>query len=156
MFSFCPKKNTQSGFSLLELILAIAIFSIGSYAMATMLIDSNISTRLTLDRTEALLYAKEGVLAVKSIRDSNWDLLSDGEYGLAGASDDAWELSGTSDLINEKYTRVLNISDSETSSSIKDVLVTISWNLTTDREVSIALNTILTDWATTTASSTPI
>lgn len=148
MISLSLKNNKRLGFSLLELILAIAIFSLGSYAMATMLIDSNLSTRLSIDRTEALQYAKEGILAAKSLRDNSWDSLTEGSHGVIASSTAGvgWEFLGSSDLVNNKYTRVVDVVISTTSSSIKNVTVTIQWPVNSAHNASVVLNTILTDW----------
>ena len=147
----CPAKLEQSGgFSLLELVLAIAIFSISSFAMATMLIDSNISTRLSLDRTDALNYAKEGMEAVRSIRDNNWSIwsaLADGNYGLLiDQSSSTWKFNGTSDLIDNKYTRTVNIATDPVISSSKDVSVNVAWNLTPSRLASTTLSSVFSNW----------
>ena len=142
----------KSGFSLLELVLAVAIFSFSSFALATMIIDSNISTRLSADRTDALLYAKEGVEAVRSIRDNDWTSwasTADGNHGLSintVGSSSAWVFSGTSDLIDNKYTRTVNIAtDSEVPTS-KVVTVNIAWDLTPGRIASTTLLTIFSNW----------
>lgn len=136
----------RRGFSLLELVLAIAIFSLGSIATATLLIDSNISTKLSLERTEALFYAKEGIEAVRSIRDNSFANLIDGVHGLISSSTDQWEFTGDSDLISDQYTRTVNITTGEHGTSTKDVSVTIEWALNPARNSSVTLNTIFTDW----------
>jgi prepilin-type N-terminal cleavage/methylation domain-containing protein len=136
-------KNKKEGFSLLELILAIAIFSIGSVALATLLIDANLSTRLGGERTEALFYAKEGVEAVRSIRDNSWSDLTDGTYGLSNI-DGAWALAADPDLIDNKYTRSVEIN--ETATSTKSINISVVWNVNPGRTASTSLLTILTDW----------
>jgi len=141
------KKNR--GFSLLELILAIAIFSLSSFAIATMLIDSNLSTKSNTERIEALLYTKEGIEAARSIRDNNWDTwvaLSDGDYGLATTSSSTWAFIGTSDYLDDKYTRVINVTSDPVASTTKEVSVNVSWNLTPVILASTTLKTILTNW----------
>ncbi len=147
------KQNKKSGgFSLLELVLAVAIFSLGAIAMVTLLIDSNISTRLSSERTNALLYAKEGVSAVRSIRDNSWANLEDGYHGLISDGVN-WSFSGASDLIDSsaevddnKYERIVSVIASSTATSTKDVSVTVTWDLTPSREASVVLQTILTNW----------
>lgn len=141
-------KRRQTGFSLLELVLAIAIFALGSVALATMMIDSNISTKLSGERTQALLYAKEGIEAVRAIRDSGWNNIGSviGAFGLATGGD-GWILSGSSDLIDDKYTRVVDVgSSSSLSSTTRLVSTTVTWALTPSRDASVVLQTILTDW----------
>jgi len=142
--------NDKNGFSLLELVLAVAIFSFSSFALATMIIDSNISTRLSADRTDALLYAKEGVEAVRSIRDNNWTAWASttvGNYGLSiNTASGTWQFSSTSDLINNKYTRTVNIATDPVASTSKDVTVNIAWNLTSGRIASTTLVTVFSNW----------
>ena len=136
-------KNKKRGFSLLELILAIALFSLSSYAMATLLINSSLSTQLSLDRTEALLYAKEGVEATRSIRDTDWSSLTAGNHGLYSTGS-VWTFSGSSDIIEGKYNRTVGIST--VSSSTKNISVTIQWAPTPAGSSTITLQTVLTDW----------
>ena len=148
------KVNKKFGFSLLELVLAIALFSLGSVAMATLLIDSNISTKLGMERTEALIYAKESLGAVREIRAgvNGWDNLTIGNHGLVNVG--GWSFSSSSDLINNKYTRVVNIANGVTSTSTKDISINIFWNLNAGRVSSVLLNTVLTNWSATTSTST--
>lgn len=136
-------KNKKRGFSLLELILAIAIFSLSSFAMATLLIDSSLSTQLSLDRTEALLYAKEGIEATRSIRDTDWLSLTDGNHGL-DSTGSAWTFSGNSDLIDGKFNRTVGITT--VSTSTKDIFITIQWAPTPAGTSTVVLRTFLTNW----------
>lgn len=141
---FFKKDQKNRGFSLLELVLAVAIFSLASYGMATLLIDSNISTRFDTERIAALSYAKEGVEASRSIRDIEWSNLIDGTYGLTASTSGQWEFSDTPESLEDKYTRTVTVSPF--SDSIKNISVAISWPLTTDRISTTTLNTILTNW----------
>jgi len=135
------KKN--KGFSLLELLLAIAIFALGSVAMATLLIDSNIVARHSLERKEALNCVKEGIEITRSIKDNNWDDLEAGEHGIDITSDPI-VFSGSSDTSCGKYTRVIGVED--VSTTTKNVSVNVSWDLTPNRPISITLDTILYNW----------
>jgi prepilin-type N-terminal cleavage/methylation domain-containing protein len=138
-------KNKKSGFSLFELVLAIAIFALSSYALATLLIDSNISAQVSLERTEALYHAKEGIEATRAIRDNSWADLVDGTYGL-DSSGGTWAFSGSSDLIDDKYTRTVEITTDPVLTSTKDITVNVEWALTSRRVVNVSLSTILTNW----------
>jgi prepilin-type N-terminal cleavage/methylation domain-containing protein len=143
-------KQSNRGFSLLELILAIAVFSLSSVALATLLIDANISTKLSNEQTEALSYAKEGIEATRAIRDASSTAFFalEGDYGLL-ETDGTWSFDGDSDFINDKYTRVINITNTEganPATSSKNIISTISWNLTSGRVSSASLTTVLTNW----------
>lgn len=153
-------KRKSGGFSLLELVLAIAIFSLSSFAIASILIDSNINTKFNKERLSALFYAKESLDAVNSIRNNStstasyWFTISDGNHGLA-TSTNGWIFNNQSDLINNKYRRTINIT-SGVPTTTKNINITIAWDLTPDRPVSVSLNTILTKWpVVTNATSTP-
>jgi len=140
-------KNNQKGFSLIELILAVAIFSIVSYAITSMLIDAGVSTRLSQERTIALSYAKEGIEATRSIRDFSWDLLTNQDHGLDNSGATSTFNNGTSDLIDNKYTRIISISDTDLANvPEKNVSVTVSWEASPGRTVSAVLNTVFTNW----------
>jgi prepilin-type N-terminal cleavage/methylation domain-containing protein len=139
-------KNKKSGFSLLELVLAIAIFSLSSFALATMLIDSNISVRLSTERTEALFYAKEGVEAMRSIRNNNpWAYLTEGEHYL-DESGETWALTDIPNILADKYTRVISIEDLPDDPNTKNITVTVGWDINSGRTASVNLETVLTNW----------
>jgi len=151
MFFFLSNKikNNHRGFSLLELVLAIAVFSLSSYGIATVLIDANITTRFGTERIEALFYAKEGVEATRSIRDNNWSAwseLADGDYGLIN-NNSLWSLSSTSNpIIDDKYIRTINLT-TQADGQTKLVISTINWDLTPSRKVNVSLSTIFSNWA---------
>jgi prepilin-type N-terminal cleavage/methylation domain-containing protein len=136
----------KRGFSLLELVLAVAVFSLSSFAIATLMIDSSISTKLSSERNEALSYAKEGIEATRSIRNNSWASLTPGTYGLV-SDDSGWSFVESFDLIDDKYRRVIEIADIiQDSISARSVRVSVSWDLTPSRTASTTLNTILTNW----------
>jgi len=142
------KQNQKNkGFSLLELLLALAIFSLGSYAIGVLLFDSIMTTRVATDRSEALLYAQEGITTATQVRDTEgWANLIDGNHGVSASTTGYWYLtSNPSDLINNKYTRVVNVTAS-TSAWEKIITSSVSWSLTSGRPMSISLKTYLTNW----------
>lgn len=140
----------SGGFSLLELVIAIAIFAFASFAMGAMLIDSNVSTNVSIERTEALLYTKEGIEVVRSIRDNDfaaWSVLADGNHGLSiNTSSSTWVLSGIADILDTKFTRVVNISSSSTAPFLKNISVTVDWPLASGRLASTTLETVISNW----------
>lgn len=105
------KKNNQ-GQSLIEVLLAIAIFGI--------LIAGSVSLSLhyfsNIMRAQELLQADKIVNntfeAVQSISYNDWNDLTNGNHGLTNTNG-YWEFNGTSDQINNKYTRTITISSLE-------------------------------------------
>jgi prepilin-type N-terminal cleavage/methylation domain-containing protein len=143
-------KDKKRGFSLLELMLAVAVFALGATVMISLLIDSNLSTRLSTEKTNSLFFAKEGIDATRTIRDNgDWADLTAGNHGLDNSSGD-WIFNGESDTIDSslevddnKYTRVVNIEN--VSTSTKNISVIITWNLA-NRPATTTIRTILTNW----------
>ena len=142
-----------SGFSLLELVLSISIFAIGSIVAGNMIIDANTSTRVDLDKAEAVQIAREGIEAVTSIRDSGFANLSiSGSHGLAsGGGGYGWVFSAsTSDLVDSKFYRsitiALNPTSNFTSTSTATATSTVTWVSARNKTDSVSLTTVLTDW----------
>ncbi len=109
MHSFNKFKN-QIGLSLVEIILAIALFGLVSVPLILILINSYGSNLQAEEREIAVLYAQQGIEAVKSIRRQAWNLLDNGNYGLTNVNG-YWQFLGSSDLLENKYTRTITISD---------------------------------------------
>jgi len=100
----------KKGFSLVEIILAVALFGIFATAFISLLINAYGSNFQASEKDKAALYAKQGMEAVWSIRRQAWNLLANGDYGLT-STNGYWEFSGSSELLEDKYTRIINIAD---------------------------------------------
>ncbi|PCI19706.1 hypothetical protein COB64_03270 [Candidatus Wolfebacteria bacterium] len=134
--------NSQSGQSLIEAVIAISIFVIGTVTIGFLVIDANVSTRQGSERTQAILLSKEGLEAARSIRDNDFTNLTTGMHGIA-LSSNRWIFSGTSD-IQDQFMRQLTISDVE--SDIKKIKSVVSWQFSESRESSVTLVQYFTDW----------
>lgn len=64
--------NHPRGQGLIELILAIAIASIGLGASLTLILSTTIRARATDRHSVAINLAREGIEVIRSIRDTNW------------------------------------------------------------------------------------
>jgi len=104
---FCQRQN---GFSLVEIILTVALFGLFATALLGLLMNSYGSNFQASERQKATLYAQQGLEAVWSIRRQAWNLLANGDYGLAN-SGGYWQFFGSSDLLENKYSRVVTIAD---------------------------------------------
>ncbi len=77
-------------------------------------------------KAQATKYAQEALEAVRSIRDRDWDLITDGEHGLMWSDAQAqWDFAQSSDTIGQ-LSRVVIITDGGTPDS-KRVMVVVSW-----------------------------
>jgi len=135
----------KKGQSLIEIILAFAIFILGVASIGTLVLDAGVATQQSIDQTKGLLFAKEGIEAVRSIKDDDFDNLIDGVHGIA-LSSNKWILSGSSDN-QDNSTRTITISavDADT----KKIESTVSWISFGRHANSVTLTEYLTDWAET-------
>ena len=141
------------GFSLLELVLAISIFAVGSLAAGLLIIDANVSSRTGLDEAQSVLVAREGLEAVTAMRDQAFSnlVITSGPHGLANPSQYTWVFSGTSDLNYNQFSRTIDISLNPpsapfSSTSTATVSSTVAWVTAKGGYSTTTLTTILTNW----------
>ena len=94
----------------MEIILAVALFGLFATALIGLLMNSYGSDFQAEEVYKSSLYSQEGLEAVWSIRRQAWNFLVNGDYGLTKANG-YWEFSGSSELIDDKYTRIITIAD---------------------------------------------
>lgn len=130
------------GFSLVEVILASALFGMIVMAILGGIAYAQQEIANSGMRSRGVMVAEEGIEALQSIRDSNFDLISAGLYGVSNTNG-FWELVALSDTV-DGYTRVIEIT--EVDEHMRDVLVIVSWQqggVVKD----ISLVATLTNWA---------
>lgn len=151
--------------SVLEAILASALFIVVATAIITLLLQSFGGNRLSNEQTIAKQYAAEGIEAARDIRNRSYAALVITPAIGAVVSNGVWALSGTSTVF-DKYTRVLAISpvyrdaDGNIISSggtldpnTKQVVSTVSWNTSLSRVNSVVLTEYIANWRTPIVSS---
>jgi len=153
------KSKQQAGLSVIEIIIATALFIIMASSSMGTILGSFSTSRLGSERAQADFLAVEGAEAVESIRNQNWGNLANGTYGLTQTSG-VWSLSGTSDTDpSGKFSRIITISDVERDGNddiissggtvdieTKLITSTINWNFTPTRNNSIQKELYLTNW----------
>lgn len=152
------RKKIRRGFSLIEIVLAIAIFATISTSMVGVVLQGLGLNRLSAEETIANQYASEGLEAVKSIKNQSYSLLADTATVGLSSSSGVWVFSGTSNSI-DKYTRTISISpvQRDTSGNIvqsggtadpstKKITSTVNWTVSGSRQNSVLLSTYLTNW----------
>lgn len=140
------KKFFSLGQSLLELIVAIAIFVVAVTSMSFLIMDSYLAGRFAYEFTRADFLAKEGIEALISIRNNSWDDLSPGNHGLA-IEDSKWILSGESQDLGDilrNGTRIIKIED--IGEDRRKVFSKISWLSLNQREEEVEIISYLTNW----------
>jgi Tfp pilus assembly protein PilV len=139
------KYHLQSGMSLVEALLAMAIFAILSVGVISAIIYGQESSAVAGTRERAVKIAEEGIEAVRNIRDSGYgNLPADGTYGLV-ISGGVFALSGPSDT-TDIFARTITLATVD--SRTRTVNVNVNWQQTAQRTGAISLNTYLTDWVT--------
>lgn len=155
----------NDGFSLIEIIMAIAIFAVLAGGGLTGFIPVLNQNRQSGEILEANRLAEEGLEAARSIRNRNYNLVSNGTVGV-GISNNLWNFVGTSD-VTDKYTRQLIISTASRDAGgtlslsgtsdpdTKLVTSKITWNYSVGDTKQFSLNTILTNWRQTISGTGP-
>lgn len=132
---------------MIELMIAMGVFVLAVSAIAGLIIEAYLADRSGRERMLATFLAKEGIEAVRSIRDADFDNLTLGIHGLT-LSGNNWIFSGSSD-IRDKFTRQIIISGAAgeiDQTDIKKVESKVNWQIAPLRQVSVILTDYLTDW----------
>lgn len=103
-------KSQKSGFAIIEVLLAISLFSVFSVGIFYLSIDTVQRDAKVNNDSNAMYYAIEGLEAVRSIRDQNYLYLTNGDYGL-NLEAGAWEFATAPEDINGIYERTITLSD---------------------------------------------
>jgi len=136
------KEIDEKGQSLVEVLVALGVFVIGVVAVGVLVIDAGTASRQGVERTQAVLLAREGLEAARSIRDADFDNLSSGSHGVV-LSGDTWGFSGTSDT-QDQFTRTITITSLDVDT--KQVESSVTWQFTEARQSSVVFTDYLTDW----------
>lgn len=153
-------RRAEHGFSLMEIIVALAIFAVVVGSMSVMITGNFNALTRGGEQTVAQALAQEGIEAVRSIRDRSWNEL---EYSPAQVTfvGGQWELiSATSELIDNKYTRQILIEDvcrdgthaqvvcpgTYTDALTKNVTVIVSWSVPSGATNSVQQTALFSNW----------
>ncbi len=159
-FNLYKKIKINSGQSLLEIIVALAIFSLIAVSMISMLVGSFVALEQGIEHTEAENLAQEGIEAVRAIHDRAWNEIIYNQSGVSTSSD-SWSFLGEATTENiGQYTRIISFEDvcrnSENDITIcpgdytdvhsKKVTSNVSWITGTGVENYVEQVTYLTNW----------
>lgn len=134
--------KNKRGFSLVEAIVATAIFSIITTSIAATYINVSGYILSSGVETQAIFLAEEGLEATRNIRDNDFTNLDNGNHGISSSGSE-WSFSGSSDT-NGIYTRQINISDASDSDT-KEVSSQISWTYKGESK-TLTLSREFSDW----------
>ncbi|MFZ2072712.1 MAG: prepilin-type N-terminal cleavage/methylation domain-containing protein [Minisyncoccia bacterium] len=134
--------HINNGFSVIEVLLTVVIFSIFIVALVGVLSVGEEASTLGGKRAQAVFLSEEGLEVVKNIRDENFANLIDGSYGLVKASNQ-WDFSIAPD-VNGIFSRTINISTVDVNTKL--ITSTVEWQQNLQRDGSVVLTIYLTDW----------
>jgi len=152
--------STLHAFSLVEILLAVALFSVFSVGAISLILQGWQMARLAQEGSVAKEYASEGIEAARSIRNQNFAaLVNTGSTGIV-QSGGVWTFSGVNNTFDSsKFTRTIAITDvyRDVSGNIlatggtldplsKKVTSTVNWNISPTRADNSVISTYLTDW----------
>lgn len=134
--------HTRTGFSLIEVILSIAIFVLLVTAFAGAYLYGQEATMLAGNRARAVMLAEEGIEAARNLRDPAFSNLVDGNYGISTSSNQYSFVAGSDS--DGFFNRSINISSA--SAQRKDVTAQVTWQQNPQRTGAVTIVTRLTNW----------
>lgn len=163
--------RNHTGFGIIEVIIAMAIFTTIAVTGTVTVIGSFTTNRLGSEETEATLIAQQGIEAARSIKNQGWStpFLATSCTSGCGISNSGgtWVWSGTNNTIGT-YTRVITVSDVQRNGSgvivssggtndpnTKKITSTVSWAFSPGRNNSVDVSTYITYWENTAPTTTP-
>lgn len=152
--------HSIQGISIIEVILASALFVIFATGAVTTILQGFYMNRNGAENTIATQYASEGIEAMKSIKRQNFALLTNTNgTGVTRNINGVWSLNGPDNSFG-RYTRILTIEDvyRDVSGNIvgsggtldaltKKITSTVTWTFSTGRVQTIALSSYVSNWS---------
>lgn len=139
----------SKGFSLVEVILAAALFGIYAASLLGILAYGNETAARAADHSRSVFLAEEGLEAARSMRSLLWESVADGQYGLAAAPDGWTFLPAAAGDSVGRFNRQITISS--LNNSTKKIVSAVSWPQG-GNFVTTTLTTLLTNWPFVTSS----
>lgn len=134
--------SDKKGFSLAEVVITTALFSLYITSLLTALFYFNNWEPYLGNKTRAIFLAEEGIEATRNIRDNNFNNLIDGIYGLDKTAG-YWNLVSFEEIIDNFYRQ---IEISSVNSQIKKIISRVNWPEGKNRNGLVDLTTYLTNW----------
>jgi len=143
-----PKKQSKNGFSLIELLLAMAIFLLIFLGASYLLLDNLNSSYDNQERIKAEFLAQEGMEAAKALAFHNWPAFKPGQYGLT-LVDNSWQLVDqpqTVDLLAKPGQRIISIDDVPANQNLKKIESKVIWLSINDKPKESTITTFVSNW----------
>ena len=135
-----PSTTKDKGISLIEVVIAIAIFAIFTLGVFFLSLDTlQRDSKIELEKI-SLDYAQEGIEAIRNMRDREFLAITNGDHGLQ-FQNDTWSFIAAPESIDSTFDRTITVEDvyRDVSGNIagsgtfdpetKKVTSEVSWNL---------------------------
>lgn len=145
------------GFSIVEVILAVALFAVFAVGGTVALVSGLDANRLALEQVTATQYAQEGIEAMRSIKNQAFSSLADTSSTTTGIAriGNVWAYSGLNNTFDSgRYERTITVSQADPN--VKKVTAKVSWDFTAARPLDVTLTSYLTNWKAPIAGGGPI
>ena len=160
-------RRTPKGFSLIEIVISVALFMIIASGLAVLAIGGPLNSLENQKRTQADAFLTESWEAVKSIRNQDWALITNGTHGLSSLSS-KWLFSGSSDSY-AGITRQITVEDVQRDDSgnivvsggtvdldTKKITIDLSWSPTANSSQNLSVQSYLTHYTAPSELTWPI
>ena len=135
-------RRSRSGFLLLEALIGFALFSMFLTAIGLSLLASHRGVLAASDRSQGIHLAERMFDVVRSMRDDDFDTLTDGTHGIEVRAGQ-WALTGSA-LTSSGFTTSVTVT-TETADR-KSIAVRTFWDFGLSRSGSVVLRSELADW----------
>lgn len=138
--------NGVKGQSLIELLVAIGVFVTVVSAVGLLLIRTYISAPQAIQYSQAVFLAQEGMEAVRSIRNNNWEDLIEGPHGLA-VFNNHWVFQGSEEDVSSQLPQgKRKITVENLTPDKKRIVSQVIWESPWQAQDKTELITFLTNW----------
>src|SRR3989338_6537830 len=131
----------EQGFSLVEIVIGLAIFAVGASSILFLITQQQFLVSNKEQTMRAQAFVSEGLEATKAIAQKNWAALTVGNHGLAFANNE-WQFSGAQDS-SGIFVRKIIITDIDSKS--KQIISQAEWGITSQK-FKVETPLILTNW----------
>lgn len=147
----------KKGFALVEMLLAMLVLSLFVGGIFTLSLSTNENDSRIESDSKALLYAQEGIEAVRNMRDRNFLNITDGDHGLS-LTNNVWGFIAAPEVIDSLYERTVTISSVYRNESgdvvengtldadTKKVVSTVAWDFKGIFPRTVSLSTYVSNW----------
>lgn len=135
---------SQDGFSLIEVLVALAVFAILAGMSILMYAEAPLAVIRTHEVQQAQSLAEEGLEAALAIKRADWSALPAGEFGVTIGTDNRWILQPEPTIHDDLFARKLIITEMDYFK--KQVTAVVSWNPPYRSAKELTLSTIVTRW----------